>query len=484
MNKPRKINRPPIQRTLTITILTILFLTNTLTMAYAQEDIRLRAIEVLQTNFEYVKKNLTPSYEAVEELSGYSKLRATALLGLMTAYIYLGTQLAEPLQYLNKIAERVNQMVEEQSGIIFGRWSKEDFLKQLAIHRVTIEFLEAHYGITRDERSRANLMKLVDNRISNLGWSIGVSRAYSLLSASSYAVMLYGKAEEPDLREVEAEILNTEFEKLVKETDLFNLLVLSYVLSNLIRYSAESQTFIRNEIIVLWNVTSFYVLPADVGRIKVNADVYETAVITLGVYLTIHEAGKILGEEYRGISERSLKSSEQLAKELIRLWRSDNSLTRHLTQLFTIYSYLPTLEPSTDIINKRIPVYDVLLPLLLERLTRLTTNEDLSRLFADNSVFAVKLLTSGDGYYPIVEEFIEGAEFFNRFAISQFLSLWLVEQSKRITSQIIPEPPIAYYISLLSSLIVLGVLTLLYRMGKLLPPEVREEWPSRRLDWG
>ncbi|MCS7126181.1 MAG: hypothetical protein NZ929_04640 [Aigarchaeota archaeon] len=429
-----------------------------------QESLESSVENYLKSMLEYVKSNL--DVEGVTWRYGEKNMiKATARLGLLAGYVHLGLGDSESLSIFNKIARALHSHLKSaEMGV-------EDRYEILLTQQALLDLAVLHYGLTGSEGSREILMNSCVSLVKEFGWTPVTSCSTYLLYSAHTSIIAGGKPNKQDI-EIALEEISDKFTEFVNYTSRRreNLALGLQILSIALNVALSSKTQLPLEVPALWEVHLNYTL----NYIKESSEEldYESYELFLNSFITSLETG--YGSSLR---DEVLRESEKIAVKLMENWISGGRL---ILQEKDSFNYL-LLDPSLDFNqlmetynrSPRIRMYDLNLPLLLQRLSKIEGIEKADE-FQDGSTLAVKTVSSSQPYFKVVrDEISPHQEIIDRILSTSFLSSWyVIEKAEKRPPQ---EIEFAYsgpsYYTLISSSAILIILLILYRLGRLIKVE-------------
>lgn len=420
--------------------------------------------ENLKENLSYVSSKIDEKGFAL----GFGEadlLKATSRLGLVAGYIHTVLRDRESLRILNKIGLAVEELSRRFEDKYLERNDK--LLTSLAV----LDFTILHYGLTSSDSSKNVMMKTCNLLVQEFGWSPITSCSTYLLYSAHVSVMVGGIPEKQDIERSLKEI-EDKYMEFVNYTSLgrSNLAIGLQILSIALRTASASQTPLPVEVLAMWEVHLNYSLNY-VREFSEELD-YEEYRVFLNSFIYALETG-----HQTPLRKEVIKESEKIAEKLMKDWIAGGRLILQERSSYIYLLYDPSLSYSQiaeiSRMNPTVKVYDLDLPILFQRLSKIDGVENREK-FRDASGLAVSIVLSGKPYFKVLsDEIVPQSEIVNKLIVTNFLSSWYVtEKAEKLPS---PEIRIAFsgfsYYTLMFSSIVLFVLLILYRLGKLIRVE-------------
>ncbi|MEN2974513.1 MAG: hypothetical protein ABDH32_02910 [Candidatus Caldarchaeales archaeon] len=447
-----------------ITLTVFVYLQPSMVSSLEQDSLELSVENYLKNMLEYVKSNIDKD-GVVLRYGERHIIRATARLGLLAGYIHLGLGDSESLSIFNEIARALYLRLNS------GEIGLEEISEALLTHQALLEFAVLHYGLTGSEESREIMMRSCESLMEEFGWTPTTSCSTYLLYSAHVSFMAGGRPEKQDI-EIALKEISEKYVEFINYTSRHggNLAVGLNILSIAIKVAQSSKTQLPLEIPAMWEVHLNYSLKyvRDSGE---ELD-YENYELFLDSFLSALETGYATP-----LREDVLRESEKITVEIMEDWMSGGRLILLEKDSFNYLLYDPSLDFKQLIEiyskNPRIRVYDLNLPILLQRLSKIGEIEKIDE-FREGSTLAVKIVSSSQPYFKLArDEISPHQEIIDRIISTRFLSTWY------IIEKAVMRPPedieLAYtgpsYYTLISSSTLLIILLILYRLGILMKVE-------------
>lgn len=391
-------------------------------------------------------------------------IKATARLGLIVAYVHLVLADDESLRILNKIANALSKLSDNMEDKI------EDEYELTLVKQALMDFSVIHYGLTGSENSRRLLIESCTYFVNKFGWNPITSCPTYLLYSAQVAYLAGGKIDRNDIVASLDEIKD-------RYMDLVNYsawggLNLAYsleMLSQGLKFASLFKIEPPVEIVALWEVHLNHSLRY-VEEFNQEIDLEE-----LQVFLKSFVSALEVPYNTKLRSE-TINISEELATKLLDSWISGGRIILQSENSLNYLIYDPSLNYSTlaMLYNRfpRIKVYDLDLPIILERLSKLNVVENLDK-FKEASNSAVVLVSSSEPYFKVIEEDVmPKQDIVDNIISARFLVTWYALQKlKSVPSELAIVSTGFSYITLVSCSTILLILLIMYRMGKVLGEE-------------
>jgi hypothetical protein len=380
--------------------------------------------DALEADLKYAASLVGDDGSIASSLDPGGSLRAQALMGSMAASIHLGLGDPESLELVNRLAEAVNRRVESEDGVDLGfdggLFSEMD---NLLTHSTVANFLAAHYGLTGDLRSRANMLKIVQSLEGKVGWSPAISKSSFLIAASRISFISGGSPFTGDVAESLDELSGRLLDVINYSTGGFEELTTSLSrLSQLLQASHEAGLDPPTELVALWAVHIDYVINATEG-LEISRENYPSLIKALSSLVDAAE------NQHLSQSQAAGEYAVKLAGKLAGLWRSGDRMLLLPVNVLDVYILDPRMSGGRLLeglrAGLRIPVIDLRLPMLLIRLESAGFKTGLDDLIS----VAISRISLKDDYLPLVERgALPSEEFYSRMQRIALLATYLAIQ--------------------------------------------------------
>lgn len=461
-----KANNTPNRGYLIFTILSLIMLTAQTIIISKSEQMRLEDLvrDALKSSLEYLRSNVDENGLAL----GYEEndmLKATARLGVLAGYIHLGLSDDESLVMLNKIANVLTRLSDNLEDKI------RDKNERILVEQAFIEFAVIHYGLTGLENSKNILLRSCRYLEENIGWSPPTACPTYLIYSTYISYIAGGKINRNDVK-ASLEEIKQQYTEFINYTAWSgrNLAYGLEILSLGLKSASLSNVNPPVEIVALWEVHLNYSLEyVKQTSGQLTTDEAEVFLSSLVSALETPYPTKLKTE--------AIKLSEELAGKLLENWMVGGRLIMQNRDSLSYLMYDPTLNYSEilTLLDKfpRIKVYDLNLPLILERLSRIDEVENRDK-YRELSSSAVSIVLSSKPYFKVIsEEIMPKQDIVDYIVYTSFLASWLSFQKLRTApptelTSLFSGPS---YITLISCSIILLALLIMYRLGKLIKEE-------------
>ncbi|MEM3096533.1 MAG: hypothetical protein QW756_04760 [Nitrososphaerota archaeon] len=420
--------------------------------------------DVLRADLAYVTGIVESDGSVSASFDPVRSLRSHALVGSMAALLHLGLGDIESLQLLNRVAAQVNGRVEGEDGVDLGfDVSSSSYAENLITHLTVANFLSLHYGLTKDLRSKANMLKLVQSLERRLGWAPPTSKAAFLTLSSRISFMTGGQPLTPDVSEALREYTQ-------HMDDIINYSAGGYIgltsslsqLSQLLGAAHEAGLEPPVELVALWAVHIEYVVNASLSLPK-NSDSYQDLLRSLASLVDAAENIHLKQSRYAG------EQAISLAKSIAAMWRAGDRILLLPVDAFDVYPLDPLIpgEEIAAVAGRRIMIADLRFPTLLLKLEQVVGK--IQELHDVVSLAMSKVSVRGE-YFPLVERgVLPSDEFVNRWWRASLLSTYLALQRAPSIQQ--RSQTIQFFLNshptFMGILSILLALALMYRVGLL-----------------
>jgi|GEM_PF-944622 hypothetical protein len=450
-------------------IFTILLMNTLITQTIIiseSEQIRLEdsVRDALKSSLEYLRSNVDEDGLAL----GYGEndiLKATARLGVLAGYIHLGLSDDESLIILKKIANVLTKLSDNLEDKI------NDRNERILVEQALIEFAVIHYGLTGLENSKNILLRSCRYLEENIGWSPPTACPTYLIYSTYISYIAGGKINRNDVK-ASLEEIKQEYIEFVNYTAWGgrNLAYGLEILSLGLRSASLSNVNPPVEVVALWEVHLNHTLQyVEQASEQLTTDEAEAFLSSLVSALEAPYPTKLKAE--------AINVSEELAGKLLENWMVGGRLIMQNRYSLSYLMYDPTLNYSEllTLLNKfpRIKVYDLNLPLILERLSKIDEVENRDK-YRELSSSAVAIVSSSKPYFKVIsEEIMPKQDIVDYIVSTSFLATWYSFQKLRAApptelTSLFSGPS---YVTLISCSILLLALLIMYRLGKLIKEE-------------
>jgi len=448
---------------LTISLLATLLETQTLVLCESQQkSLETQVKDALKSSLEHIILQLDEDGVAVG--FGDKGIRATARLGLIVGYIHLGLGDDESLKLLNKISKALSRYSSSLDELIKDR--NERFLVEQSL----LEFSVINYGLTGSPDAKRILLQSCEYFVDNLGWSPVTACSTYLLYSADISHISGGKINRNDVEDSLKEI-KERYMEFINYTAWGgrNLAYGLKILSTGLRAASISNINLPVEVAALWEVHLNY-------SIQYLKQVRELSVEESEMFLEALVSA--LETSYpTKLRDESIEVSESLARKLLEVWTAGGRIILQGRNSISYLIYNPVLNYSeiTEISYRfpKLRVYDLDLPIILERLSRIDGVKDPEK-YKEASLTAVSTVSSSKPYFKVIdEEVMPMQDIVDKIISIRFLATWYALEKLNIAppSQIAIMFSGPSYIVLTFSSIFLLALLFLHRIGKL----IREE---------
>ncbi|MEM4281573.1 MAG: hypothetical protein QXH32_01600 [Candidatus Caldarchaeum sp.] len=422
--------------------------------------------EALRRDLDYVRSLLSDDGKLSSGFDPSGSLRGQVLVGSMVAGIHAGLGDPESLALLSKLAESVNRRVEFEDGLDIGFDAKTmSETDNIITHVLTASFLSTHYGLTKDAKSRENMLKVAESLEQRLGWTPTSSKAAYLIFSSRISFISGGQPSAKDMETALNDFSEHMMDIVSFSASGFEGLTTSlYQLSLLLDAVDKAGLTAPTELVALWAVHVEYVVN-ETSSMSVSPDNYPRLLAAL-TSLTYAAENKRFT-----YSALAAEHAVKLAEAVAAMWRSGDRILMLPVNVLDVYPLDPIVS-GEDIVAElrrgvRPVMADLRFPTLLLTLERSSSLTPELKAVVSLAVGKVAVL---DGYFPVVEKgVIKSEEFVNRWWRVYLLSTYLAYQREPAARQRNMAAELFFDIhpSFLAFLIILLATALLHRAGLL-----------------
>ncbi|MCS7134027.1 MAG: hypothetical protein NZ921_04440 [Candidatus Caldarchaeum sp.] len=381
--------------------------------------------EVLRSDYVYVSGLITADGGVSPAFDPAGSLRGHVLAGSMIAWIHFGLGDPESLALLNRVAAAVNRRIESEDGVdLFFDSKTIPEAENLVVHLLAADFLAVHYGLTKDSRSKTNMLKLAESLEKRLGWTPITSKARYLVYSSRISYLTGGQPSADDVQKA-LDDFSQHFMDIVDYSSrsfdglTSSLTQLSFLLSAVNRAGLDSPT----ELAALWTVHIDYVVNST-KNIPVSPGNYPQL-------LRAHASLTYAAENtHFSHSKYAAENAVSLAKNIAAMWKAGDRilyLPVDVLDLYPLDPLIPVERMLAEIQRQTKPTMaDMRFPTLLILLSQLgELPHELSAVLS----LAIEKMAIKEGYFPVVERGVfRSEEFVNRWWRISLLSTYLALQ--------------------------------------------------------
>ncbi len=377
-------------------------------------------------DLQYVMGLVAQDGSVSREFDTSGSLRGQVLVGLMAANLHIGLGDPQSLDLLDRVADRVNYRIESEDGVDLGFDSERfsDFENHIT-HLLAADFLSTHYGLTKDLRSRSNLLSLAESLEKRVGWTPATSKAAYLLQSSRISRITGGAPLTKDVQESIREYTQhyTDIIEFSARGGLEGLTTSLSKLSLLIKAAREAGLEVPDELVALWSVHIDYVVN-QTRSMPITPENYPSLISSLMALVGAAENNHL---EY---SKVAADYALELCGSIAKMWRAGDRILFLPANVLNVYPLDPkvTVEEIVTEARKggRILVTDLRFPTALLILERYV---ELPRELSSALPLAISKVSVKNGYYQLFEEgSLRSEEFVNRLWRVNFLATYLALQ--------------------------------------------------------
>ncbi|MCX8201277.1 MAG: hypothetical protein N3H84_04160, partial [Candidatus Caldarchaeum sp.] len=379
--------------------------------------------EVLRSDYVYVSGLITADGGVSPSFDPSGSLRGHVLVGSMIAWIHVGLGDPESLALLNRVAAAVNRRIESEDGVdlLFDSKTVPE-AENLITHLLAADFLAVHYGLTKDSRSKANMLKLAESLEKRLGWTPAISRTRYLIQSAHISHVSGGQLNAEDVETVVDEFFQRFMDVVDYSAKGFDSLTTSLSqLSLLLSVSRKAGVEVPTELVALWTVHIDYVTNT---TIPVSPEKYPTLLRALTSLTYAAE------NTHLTYSKQAREHAVKMAADIAAMWRAGDRILYLPVEVLDVYPLDP-LIPVDRILaeiqrGSKPTMADLRYPTLLLMLGQLgQLPPELSSAIS----LAIEKTAVKDSYFPVVEKDVfRSDEFVNRWWRISLLSTYLAIQ--------------------------------------------------------
>ncbi|GBC69713.1 hypothetical protein HRbin01_01416 [archaeon HR01] len=377
--------------------------------------------DVLKADYIYLSSLVGSDGSVVEP---YNSLRSQALVGSMAGWLHIGLGDTESLMLLDKVADAVNSRVEREDGVDLGFDGGVQDGENLITHLTVADLLSIHYGLTKDPRSRANLLRLLESVEKKIGWTPPTSKAAILARASSLSFLAGGQPLKEDVSEALDEYARRIYDIINYSAVGYEKLTSSLKqLSLLMEAAREAGLEPPAELVALWSVHVDYVVEAT-QTLPISSEGYRK--LLRGFSSLVDAAANTHLNASKVAAEQAVRTAEAIDG----IWRAGDRILYLPVDPLEVYPLDP-LTPADRIVadqaaGRTVLMADLRFPILILTLEQAVGERpDLH----EAVTLAISRVSVKDGYFPLIERgLIKSEELVNRWLRIQLLSTYLALQ--------------------------------------------------------